>query len=503
MVDVTENPDRRVARTGAGAAALVAVAAALALGLGTGVVDAVVVAALGAGLVGVGAWAFAAADPRLAVGSVATAAGAVALGGGVVLGLGEAPLVTVAVAAALLVVVVDAGPGFSWSGTREINHSLKRSAGVTAVAFVLALLVHQGAFVAAAAVLADVWVVAVTASALGGLVALALQVTAVVLGFGALLPVLRRWAPVRARDRVAALSAYRITPTDVPPWVWAGLVGGALANRVAGVPEWFAGVLDLLAPVGPVLAAALSSVALHLLPTAVLCLFALAWLVESARRLVVAWLGGSPPRAVAHAGGGLVVSAGVLLTLAIPPVGGALATRTGVGADSALGVGAAALVVALVAMAALWVSLAAALLVSDTDLVPEDRAGFALGGAALFVATLAAGLTGAAAPLVFVGVAGAVLVVDLGGYAAALDATVAADSETRRAEVVHVAASLLVGGGAVCAALFAAYVLVPLAPRVRVGTGPEWAPLLALVLALFAAAAFLRLLAVGADGTGE
>jgi len=503
MVGVTAAAERRVARTSAGATALVAVAVAVALGLGTGTVDAVLIATLGAGLVGVGAWAFADDDPRLAVGSVATAAGAVALGGGVVLGLGDAPLVSVAVAVALLVVAVDAGPGFSWSGTREINHSLKRSAGVTAVAFALALLAHQGAFVAVATVLSGVWIAAVTDSALGGLVALAVEVTAVVLGFGALLPVLRRWAPVRARDRVAALSTYRVTPTDVPPWVWAGVIGGAIFTQFAGVPAWFAGVLDQLAPVGPVLATALSSVALHLLPAAVLCLFALVGLVETGRRLVVAWLGASPPRAVAHAGGGLVVSAGVLLTLAIPPVGGAVATRTGFGADSALGVGAAALVVVLVAMAALWVTLAATLLFSDTDFVPENRAGFALGGAALFVATLAIGVTGATAPLVFVGVAGAVLVVDLGGYAAELDATVAAGSETRRAEVVHVGASLLVGAGAVCAALFAAYVLVPLAPRAAVGTGPEWAPLLALVLALFATAAFLRLLAVDAAESGE
>lgn len=496
MVVVSETGSRRVASVSAGVAAVAGVVTALVVGAGAGLIGATVLAVLGGLAIGEGARLVAGEDPRRASGSVAVCLGAVALGGSVGLGLATAPAVTVALAIALLSVTVDAGPGFSWEGTREVNYVLRRSGTVVAVLAAVVAAVHAGIPFALAAGGFGVWLLLVTASPVGGVVVLAAEVLALVVGFGVVVPILQRWVPPGYRSEVDQLAEIRTSPTEVPITVYVGVFVGGLLALNGTIASLFAQVLDLLAPVGPLVAAALTSPLLHALPTAVLVAFALVVVVELVRRVVVVWLSPNPPRSGGRAAGGVVAVPLVLGVAALPPVSGAVAGSTSAEVVAAFGVGTVLMGGAVLAMAGLWITLAATLLLAETKFVDSERAGFTIGSALLFLAAVLAALRGAGAPATFAGVAGAILVFDVGEHATDLGAAVAPGSETRRAEVVHATASGLVGGVAVVAALVGAYVVVPVLPRLRVGGGPSWAPSLALLLALVALVAYLRLLGV-------
>lgn len=493
---------RRVASVAATAAAAVAICCGLVVGAGAGILIETVVAATGATLVGVGAGRLAGDDPDRAAGSVTIGVGTLTLGAGVGLGLTIAPLVALALGLAVLVVTVDAGPGFSWAGTREVNHVLRRSGAVVFVGALLASAFHAGVLPVIAGGAVAAWRLALERSALAGLTVLAVELLAIVLAFGAVVSVLERWAPPEFRDGLAALSARRTTPAEVPVSVYAGVVltaWGALTPAVAG---FVASVLARLSPVGPAVGAALSSPALHLLPALTLVAFFSIAVGEAVRRAVVGWLGPVAPNAAVRASGGaLVVTLTVVLT-AIPTVGTAVAAPLPGRTASTVGVATVVLAGAGVALAALWVTLAATLLCSDLSAVPGDRAGFTLGSALLFVATLATALDGASAPVAFVGIAGTLLIHDLGEHATDLGGTVAPGSETSRAEVVHASASALVAVAAVGVGLLATYVVVPLAPRIGGGAGPAWAPELSLALAVLSLIAFLRLYALDGEERG-
>jgi len=498
---MTDDDGRRLASVSATLAAAVALGTALVVGWGSGVGASVVVVTFGAILVGEGARRFAAADDDRAPASVAVSVGALALGAGVGLGLPVAPVVALSLAVAALVAAIDAGPGFSWEGTAEIDRTLRRSGTVVAAGAVLAGLVHVGAFGGIAGSLFDVWTDGVAHSAYVGLVILCVELFVAVLGFGFVVPVLDTWTPRNYRKEVESLARISVTPGDVPVMGYIALGVATFLAGYSGIRGGFEAILGLLAPLGPLVAATLTSVAVHAVPVAAACLYLLVFVAELGRKLVVVWLDPIPPRSAARATGGAVV---VVLTLAItglPPVGEAIAAELTAETVAAFGVGTVALGGTVVAMVALWVTLAATLLCAESSVVPTDRAGFFLASALLFVGTVAAAFGGAVAPVVFVGVAGTVLVVDVGEYAADLGGVVAPETETRRAEVVHATASGLVALAAVCVALVAAYVVVPLAPRVRVGAvGPEWAPAVVLTLTLLSLIAVLRLFDVSGSG---
>ncbi len=493
---------RRIAAVSAGVAAVVGIVTALVVGAGAGLVGGTLLAVLGGLGIGEGARRVAGEDPRRASGSVAVCLGAVALGGSVGLGLTTAPSVAIALAVALLSVTIDAGPGFSWEGTREVNYVLRRSATVVLVLAVLVAAVHAGTPVGLVVVTATVWVRVVTASAAGGVVALAAEVLAIVLGFGVVVPILGRWVPPGYREGVDQLAEFRTSPTDVPITVYVGVFVAALLAINATVASFFADVLALLAPVGPLIAAALTSPLFHAVPTAVLVVFTLVVAAEVARRLVVVWLSPNPPRSGGRAAGGVVAAVLVLVVGALPPVGSAVAGSSSAEFVETFGAATVLMGGTVLAMAGLWITLAATLLLAETKFVTSERAGFTIGSALLVLATIVATLRGASAPVTFVGLAGAILVFDVGEHATDLGAAVAPGSETRRAEVVHATASSLVGGVAVVAGVVGAYVVVPVLPRLRVGGGPAWAPRLAVLLALVALVAFLRLLGIR-DGSEE
>ncbi len=499
---MSDDESGRVASVSAALSGVVGVLTALIVGVGAGLLAGTVLAVLGGAAVGEGARRVAGEDPRRASGSVAVALGTLALAGSVGLGVATAPVVAIALAIGLLVVTIDAGPGFSWEGTREVNYVLRRSAVALAAIAVLVGVVHSGLPAAAAAVLVDGWVAVVSVGALTGLLVLCVELLAVVLGFGVVVPVVERWAPPGYRSDVERLERFRTSPLEVPVTVYAVLLGGGLLSTSGTVRGVFASVLDLLAPIGPLLAGGLTSPVVHAVPAITLVAFGLLLAVELVRRVAVFWLSPNPPRSAGRAAGGVVAAVLVVAVAAVPAVGAAL---TGpLTPELVDAVGAASLLMAgtVLAMAGLWITLAATLLLSETRFVRSERAGFTLGSALLVLATVVAALTGASAPTTFLGVAGAILVFDLGEHATDLGGAVAAGSETRRAEVVHASASGLVAALAVVLATVGAYVVVPLLPRLRVGGGPSWAPTAALGLALVAVVAYLRLLGVR-EGTGE
>jgi len=502
VVVVSDPESRRVASVSAGVAAAAGIVTALVVGVGAGLIGGTLLAVLGGLGIGEGARRVAGDDPRRVSGSVAVCLGAVALGGSVGGGLTTAPAVAIALAVALLSVTIDAGPGFSWEGTREVNYVLRRSGTVVTVLAVLVAVVHTGVLVGILVVIGTVWFQVVTASAAGGVVALAAEVLAVVIGFGVVVPIIGRWVPPGYRAEVDQLAEFRTSPIDVPITVYVGVFVAALLAINGTVASFFAGVLARLAPVGPLIAAALTSPFLHAVPTAVLAVFGLVVAAELGRRLVTVWLSPNPPRSGGRAAGGVVAAVLVLAVSALPPVGTAVAGASSTEFAETFGVGTVLMGGTVLAMAGLWITLAATLLLAETKFVTSERAGFTIGSALLVLATVVAALRGASAPVTFVGIAGAILVFDVGEHATDLGAAVAPGSETRRAEVVHATASALVGGVAVVAGVVGAYVVVPVLPRLRVGGGPAWAPRLAVLFALIALVAYLRLLGVR-DGSEE
>lgn len=140
--------------------------------------------------------------------------------------------------------------------------------------------------------------------------------------------------------------------------------------------------------------------------------------------------------------------------------------------------------VALGAATALPASVLGCVLVGAGVALPSRRAA-TLGGAALFVGVVAAGVLGGGPAPVVLGLVGAVVAWDVAEHAVGVGEQLGRETDTTRVELVHAAASLLVGVVAAGVA-YAAYALA---------AGGR--PATALVLLLFGSVAILTALRRG------
>jgi hypothetical protein len=405
---------------------------------------------------------------------------------------------------ALVAIDLDATSGFTWKGTDGINRSVRRSAVVLLVATVVAWLVHNDLVVTATVAGTSAFHDTVTANALLGFVAVQVELLAAALLFGPAVAALDRWLDDDQWAGAEDLRGQGLGLTDVPLSVWGVLVVECWAALVPAVTRLVGDVLASLSVVGTAFALVFATPYLHAVLAVVVLVLAGIVAADAARRIVLDWVGTTPPRAVAHAAGGLVATVLTLLVVGLPPVGRAVAALVTPETTGTFGAGTVLLATVLLALVLLWLTLAVALLVEGASWVPTRTGGFAMGAACLFLGSLAAGFAGVAAPLVFVGVAATILSWDLGEHATDLGALVADGSETRRAEVVHATGSVLVGVVAVVVATVGAYVVVPFAPLGTAGGNGDWRSFLALVLALVALVAFVRALdRRESDASGE
>ncbi|WP_226021478.1 DUF7519 family protein [Halomicrobium salinisoli] len=478
--------------------ATVAVAAALsvALAIGTAVAGPVpaVVGSLGALAVGGGVrWATgdrrrgrAAASAVTVVGSLLLVAGyALALDGP---GLWLLVATTVGVAFATAN-AVDDGFDRDWELWRVPGRNV-------ATVFVVALgVTFLGAFVHLSWVaVAVVGLAVTTATPLVALVAIQGQVLLVLALLSRVSPVLDDWLPATDPDERSLRDVLRdVDGADVPSGYWAVLAGQVvLALLSLRTP-----ILGRLVP-GPV-GSLLTAGAIQALLWGVVALLSVVLLAEGVRILVVTFLGSDPGGWLADRAGGVLailvaVPLGLGLTAVPHVVDGVVPSSV-----PTLAVAVAPLAGLTVALVAVTVLLAVASpLVAvgvDHDLLPAADAGFAVGSGLLAVSTIAAAGS-VPDPVVFLGVAGALLCWDLGSHASSVGRQLGRLADTRRGEFVHLTAScLVVGGGAVAVALAHEF-LVPLLapPQTQIGLRRAVVALLATLVAVlaFVAAAALR-----------
>lgn len=286
---------------------------------------------------------------------------------------------------------------------------------------------------------------------------------------------------------------------DVPRAVWALLGVQVLALAFPGGPGLFEFLLDLAGPAGWVAGIVLSSGYVHgvlLFVAAVLATLPAAAFVR-ARALDV--VGSRPPRTLAYATGGVGFAAVVVLLTSIPGVtwlvkraldGQPRATTM----VEAYGVGPSALaaVTGILFVMALFLVLYGTAV--SLPFVPAESSGFVVGAAGLFAAATGGAYAGAPAPAVFLAMAAAIAVWDLGDYSTTLGAELGRAASTRPVEAVHGLGTLLVGALAVVVAALATHFFVPAMTGV-----PESRALAALGLLTVAMLAFAYLASSGED----
>ncbi|MFC4549786.1 MULTISPECIES: DUF7519 family protein [Halorussus] len=488
----TENEgefERGATRFSATLAATVAVAAALALGVAAGDALGVVATLAGAVAVALGVRALTIeTNDRRAAGSVGVVLGTVAFAAAALFGRYLAFVVGLAATAAIVNAVVDFDDDLAW----PVARATWRSATVLGVASVLAVCLHADVFVGTARVTADGLVAVATAHDLARLIALQVEVLAVAELLYWAVPVLDRWLPADRDVRASILGYVDFRLEDVPRTYWAFLGGQLLFALTGGGPRWFAGLLASMSAFGDAVALLLRSGVLHL-PLAAVAGFLLVVLVGRAIQLTfVSWAGTNPPRSLAFAAGGLVTVAATAL-LAASPLGDAFvaaAAETVWKEEIALfGV-----VGTLLGSVALTLLAAAALrefgfAFVEPFVTTDTAGGFALSAGLLLAGSIAAAELGAAPLAVFAGVAGALVVHDLGSNASELGTQVGRFAETRTGEVAHAVGGLLVAGVGVALAAASAYVLGPITTSV-----PAWRARLALALVLLAVLSFVALI---------
>ncbi|WP_224448468.1 DUF7519 family protein [Haloprofundus salilacus] len=277
------------------------------------------------------------------------------------------------------------------------------------------------------------------------------------------LATLNEWLPGDATtEGFGFLERVGIDPEDVPRTYWA-LLGAQLLFLLTN-PALFDQFLDLLSVLGTAIRVVLGSGVLHL-PLAAFAVAAAGVLVaEFLRRGVVVWGGHYPPKTLGYAAGGVVAVLVVSVALAVPPV--ATRVRTAFGGRPWVELGAATVVLLAVLLVLVGAYLAERFVVTTgwrpfSPLLPDRGVGFAAAGGLLFVGTVAAA-EGDAHPLVVVsGVTASLFVWDAGDYATRLGREVGRAAESRRAELVHLTGSALVGGVGVALATLALYGVGP------------------------------------------
>jgi hypothetical protein len=304
-------------------------------------------------------------------------------------------------------------------------------------------------------------------------------------------PVLDDWLPERRDLRAATLGRLDYRIEDVPRGYWLFLGLQIVLALTAWGPRWFDRFLGSLSVLGSGVRLALRSGVLHGAFGALMALASAVLLGRGLQRLFVAWAGHDPPRALAHAAGGIVALIAAAVVGA-SPFAGAVAEAAGpewgelaaaVGITSVLTGGVAVTLFAVAVGQATVNRLVRPWIASDA------ASGFAIAAAALVAAALLASHGGASALAVFAGVAGALVVLDIGSNAVALGAQIGPDAETRAGEATHAAGSLLVGAAGVAIATLTGFVMGSVSISV-----PAWRARLAVTLLLVSVLCFAVLL---------
>ncbi|MDS0277063.1 hypothetical protein NDI85_04615 [Halomicroarcula sp. S1AR25-4] len=455
--------DTRPVESTAALTGTLAVVVALAIGLGIGTPVPVATSVLGGLALAGGAWALdQETNARIAAGSVALLAGSLCLGATLFLGRGSYALpVYVGLAVAVAVVATDATTGLVEN--ESLGTALRESGNALLIGIVLAVLLNLNAEFGVLVAFFGTLLAVSVATPLGAFVTLQLAVLGVLGLLTRVVPVLSGWLPDTGTDGpLDTLDDVAVSPRRLPRAVVAVL---ALEVLVALSPvgrSLFALFLDSVPVVGPLLELALSwplHVLVGLVGVALCCVL----LADALQVWVVDWLGDDPARTLA-------LQAGGLLTVAVTLVGTTVASVFGVTLLSADTTGVASLVgpagIVLGGTVSLLLLVGIVLqtpsLLSAYGLVPASTAGFATGSALLFVTTLAAAELGLATPLVVLGVAGAILVWDVGAHAKGIGVHLGRAADSTDSQFVHVTGSALVLTGGVAVALAARYLLVPM-----------------------------------------
>ncbi|WP_276302138.1 DUF7519 family protein [Halorussus lipolyticus] len=424
------------------------------------------------------------ANARRAVGSVGVVVGASIFAGVAVVG-GEA--------VALLVGISAAGAGinaivsFDARVEQPAVEAVWRSATLLTVGAVVAVAVHLG-MVGAMGRLAGAGVSGLlSASALALLVVLQVEIFVLAELMRLAVPILDRWLPENRDVRGATLARFDFRFEDAPRAYWAAFAAQVALALSSWGPRWFAVFLDLLSVLGRTVELLLTTGVLHVpLSVGILGLLGVL-LARGLQALFVSWAGSDPPRAVALSAGGLV-TLGVALVLGVWAGSETVVSSAGSGVANTVGnVGLAGVVAGAVATALFTVAAVRRALATVVApwVATESATGFAIAGVALFVASLVVAEAGGSALAALAGVAGALVVHDLGTNAVGLGVQIGREAETRTGESAHAVGSLLVGAGGVALAGATAFVM----GRVEFSV-PAWRARLAVALLLVAVLCF-------------
>lgn len=489
-----EGVDRRPARTTAVVAVLAAAVVVTAVGWAVGRGRLAGIAVFGSLLLAVAAWGLdETSHARQAGGSIAATVGGAVFAGLCVLAVGGPHgVILVALSTGLSLVAVNAAVGFEWERTREITTALSENVKAALVGVAVSALCYVVvAFGVVPAVFGGALTFA-TSTPLLGFVTVQVLALSIALVIPKAVSVLEEWTPADGSPTgvmLGSVEAAGLRFEDVPRGYWYAL-GFQFVLAVVPQANQLFGLF-----VGGVPALVLTSGVLHAL-LGVVFLALLAVLVgEVVRWWVIAWFGAVPARTVATQAGAITAMlvaglAGLLVELLPDSYVVDLVVPLAVSRYGFIGFPALVLVALVLAIVVVVLLLEIGPAIAGLGFAPERATGFALGSGLLFVATLSAAPAGAPAVVVFAGVAGSLLVWDLGSHATSVGLQLGQAAETRRSEFVHLTGSVLVLAGAVAVASVASYVVVPAtAPAGARGT-PGLATL-SLILVLAALLAFV------------
>lgn len=443
---------------------------------------------------------------RRAMGSIGVMTGVLVLGASVVAtGALQPAIVALTIGIAATTVGVGALVGVRQELLADLRLSVRRSAEVLAVSSVVAAVVYSGILWApiGVAVSGAAWLI--TTTPLGAFVALQVLAVATIGAFGLAVPILQRWVSPDEDGPLTTWDDLGIRITEIDARYWAVLAIQVVLVALPPVNAAISWALASIPVLGTVVRFSLVSGILHLPVVVLLILASLVILARGVQWVVVVWVGPNPPRAVASAAGGLVLSA-LLLPVWPGPIGAAVVSGLGVDPSTtplgwllfsvgvaAVGLGGIAIVLGVAYGTLLFGPLLAAGL-----RVPEGTGTFGVGAALLFEAGTATVVDGATAPVAFIAAAAALLVWDLGNHTVGLVDRVGPTVDVRDVEITHAAASALVGlGGIVLATL--AYYLFAWISIPTPNHGPR--TFLVMVLAMVALVVFANLIVNVTDET--
>ncbi|WP_323676217.1 hypothetical protein [Halorubellus sp. PRR65] len=290
---------------------------------------------------------------------------------------------------------------------------------------------------------------------------------------------------------------------DVPRALWVLLGVEVVLLTFPGGAGPFEYLLAVAGPAGTIAGALLSSVYLHGAILVVLAVLVVLPVVAAVRRSAVAVFGNRAPKTLAFATGGVALSVIVILVSSIPGFDGFVKWLAG--SESAVtaavdlyGFGPGVLGGVSGVLVVMGIGLFFYIAAFGLPFVPEHASGFVFGAATLFVAAVAGAFAGAPAPAVFVAMAAAIAVWDVGEYAVEFGEEVGQAASTRSVEAVHVIATVGVGLGAVLLASLATHFFVPLMTAV-----PQDRAMTALALLAVALVAFAYLADTGSEDATE